>query len=356
MKILGWILFLTLSQAHAQQVIESAPLSISEEGTRKIVERKEGDKESKPIEAPHATEVAAPPRSEALVIPNDDVVNPPAESKAAKAKKKNKAKLISKEASKDGGVKTPENAEVIPAIAPIGETKAVVDGQLKLDGAGAVTPTPAANDGQLKLESTPVAKDGEIKLDDKKVSPQTNEVVAMAIYESVLRRYLQFSFGYLNSDYEKFHQSLDNGSMLTSFRFVGDMNQNFQTGFAIEILTDRSSQKIPDSIRSLQYRLFVDYHAPLFEKGAFVADWIGSMALAVGDYGVRRRYLNAQGQELSVKIKEGTLIGLIPGAGIRFYLVGKSSFDLMVEYHLYFGKPQTYIGGLAFNPRLSFEF
>ena len=357
MKILGWILFLTLSPVYAQQVIESAPLSISEEGTRKIIERTEGDKGSKPIEALHATEVAAPPRSEALIIPNDDVVNPPAESKTAKAKKKNKAKLISKEASKDGGVKAPETQEVIPPIAPISETKAVVDGQLKLDGASAAaTATPATNDGQLKLDSAPVVKDGEIKLDDKKTATLTNEVVAMAIYESVLRRYLQFSFGYLNSDYEKFHPSLDNGSMLTSFRFVGDMDQNFQTGFAVEILTDRSSQKIPDSIRSLQYRLFVDYHAPLFEKGAFSTDWIGSMALAVGDYGVRRRYLNTQGQELSVKIKEGTLVGLIPGAGIRFYLVGKSSFDLMVEYHLYFGKPQTYIGGLAFNPRLSFEF
>lgn len=351
MKLLGWFLLLSLSQAHAQQVIESAPLSITEEGTRKIIERADGDKDAKPAEIPHDVEVVAPPAAEALVIPNDDVVNPPVEKKTAKSKKK--SKLISKEANKDAA-KTVEPSEAIPAIAPIESAPVVkkdapanpIDGQLKL-GPSTETPPTAA----------PVVKDGEIRLDDNKKAPTfENDVIAIAIYDNTLRRYLQFSFGYLNSNYEKFHPSLDNGSMLTSFRFVGDMTTKIQTGFAVEIISDRSNQNIPDVIRALQYRLFADYHEPLFQKGAVKTDWIGSMAFSIGDYGVRRRYLNSQGQELSTKIKEGTLVGLIPGAGIRIYLVGKSSFDLMVEYHLYFGKTQTYIGGLAFNPRLSFEF
>lgn len=352
MKFLGWILFLSLTSAHAQQVIESAPLSIQEDGTRKIIERADGDKEAKPLEAPAHVEVVAPPAAEALVIPNDDVVNPPADTKTAKSKKKNKAKVISKEANKDGGAKISEAAENLPVIAPITETAIKpqatnpADGQLKLDSAPAgATSAPVA------------AKDGGLKLDDSKQAPvYENDVIAIAIYDATLRRYLQFSFGYLNSNYEKFHKSLDNGSMLTSFRFVGDLTTKVQTGFAVEIISDRSSQNIPDNIRSLQYRLFADYHAPLYQYRTVRTDWIGSLAFSIGDYGVRRRYLNNQGQELSVKIKEGTLIGLIPAAGIRFYLVGKSSLDLMVEYHLYFGKPQTYIGGLAFNPRLSFEF
>ena len=36
MKVLGWILFLSLNSVHAQQVIESAPLSVEDDGARKL--------------------------------------------------------------------------------------------------------------------------------------------------------------------------------------------------------------------------------------------------------------------------------------------------------------------------------
>ncbi len=346
MRFLGLILFLTLTTVHAQQVIESAPLSISEDGTRKIIERTDGDKDAAKAEAiPHGVELVAPPAAQALVIPNDDVVNPAEDKKAAKNAKKEKP-ILKSSITKDESL---SGKETIPAIAPIEAAPASpIDGQLKLDG-----PSPSVE----KKVSSPAPKDGEIKLGDAKEAPTyENDVIAITTYDDTFKRYLQFSFGYLNSDYKKIHPSLSKGSSLTSFRFVGDMTTKIQTGFAVEIISDRSNQNIPDNIRSLQYRLFADYHAPLFQKSGVFADWVGSMAFVIGDYGVRRRYLNPQGQELSVKIKEGTLVGLIPGAGIRFYLVGKSSLDLMVEYHLYFGKPQTYIGGVAFNPRLSFEF
>lgn len=354
MKHLGWILCFALFAAHAQEVIEPAPLSVHDDGTRQIIERPAGEKPA--VVQPTQPEVVH--SAEALVIPNDDVVNP--QGTAQEDKKSSKKKTAKKtEAAKP----------VQPVVAPVGPAPVVVDGQLNLDAPkdapkealkAPVADRPAVNiaDGQLKLEAAS-AKSDEIKIEDKvvviKPEAQKNEVVAIGIYQEKRSRYLQFSMGYMDSDYEAIHKSLDNGSMLTSFKFVGDLNAHIQTGFAVEIVTDKSGQDIPESIRSLQYRLFADYHAPLMQKNVKL-DWVAGLSLALGDYSIKRRYLNTSGQELSVKLKEGTIVGLIPAAGIRFYLAGQNSFDLMAEYHQYFGNPQSHIGGLALSPRLNLEF
>lgn len=288
MKYLGWILYFSLSVVHAQEVIEPAPLSVEDDGARKIIDRQKGETAPKGLPTSEASNQTA----EALVIPNDDVVNPPTKAAAA-----------------------------------------VVDGQLSLEAP--------------KEQKEQKIQQEQLNIEDK--------VVAIAVYQDKRTRYLQFSMGYLDSDYEAINGSLKNGSMITSFKFVGDVNQHFQTGFAVEIVADKSGQEIPESIRSLQYRLFADYHAPIKQNSVRI-DWVTGLSLAIGDYSIKRRYLNTSGQELSVKLKEGTLIGLIPAIGIRFYLAGQSSFDLMAEYHQYFGNPQSHIGGLAFAPRFNLEF
>lgn len=342
MKILGWILFLSLStQAFAQGVvIEPPPLSVEDDGARKIIDRKEG--ETAPAVNPK--DIIAPPPAEALVIPNDDVINPPEETKKEAAKKTAKASKTTPKAEAK-----PVAIEVIPAITPIAEKPAPaanpIDGQLKLDGPAA----PKKKLSEIEIQSTVVTSEAD-------QAPTNIDIVAIGYVKNPLQKYIQFSFGYMNSRYEKIHPSLDNGSTMTSFRFVADMTQKWQSGFAIELLADTSGQTVPDNIRVVQYRLFVDHHAPLFYRGALKLDWVGGLSFSAGDFGIRRRYLNGLGQEVSVKLKDGIIVGLIPAAGLRIYLIGQNSFDLMVEYHQYFGNPQKYIGGLAVSPRLSFEF
>lgn len=344
MKFLGWILFFSLStHAYAQVVIEPPPLSVEDDGARKIIDRKEGDT----APAVNPKDIIAPPPAEALSVPNDDVINPPEGIKKEAPKKTAKA---SKSAPKVE-VK-PVAVEVIPAIAPIAEKsvpKNPVDGQLKLDGPAAPTPVSQNKSVEIQIQNTVVVPSAE-------QAPTNIDIVAIGYIENPLKKYLQFSFGYMNSRYEKIHSSLDNGSTMTSFRFVSDVTQKWQTGFAIEILADTSGQTTPDNIRVVQYRLFADRHAPLFYRGALKLDWVGGLSFSVGDFGIRRRYLNTMGQEVSVKLKDGIIVGLIPAVGLRIYLIGQNSFDLMVEYHQYFGNPQKYIGGLAISPRLSFEF
>lgn len=339
MKFLGWILFLAInSQAFAQGVvIEPAPLSVEDNGTRKIIDRKEGETPTPVAENPK--DVVAPPAAEALVIPNDDVINPPEGTKKESPKKTAKA-------APKAEVK-PLAVEVIPTVTPVAEKSAApvnpIDGQLKLDGPAA----PKKKLVEVEIQNTVVVQDQ---------TPTNIDIVAIGYVENPLKKYLQFSFGYINSRYEKIHPSLDNGSTMTSFKFVADMTPKWQSGFAVEILSDTSGQTVPDNIRVVQYRLFADHHAPLFYRGALKLDWVGGLSFSIGDFGIRRRYLNGLGQEVSVKLKDGMVVGLIPAAGLRIYLIGQNSLDLMVEYHQYFGNPQKYIGGLAVSPRLSFVF
>lgn len=215
-----------------------------------------------------------------------------------------------------------------------------------------------------EMQDAPV--DGQLRLDEKKAGDtktETEVVVAPRAVEEtkliepprfyLLEKYLQFSFGYLNSKWEKADPSLENGSTLTDFRVVSDMNQHSQFGFAIEMIHDTSREPIPENIRALQYKLFIDHHRSLF---ADKLDWMVGLALSIGDYSIRKLELGGSGEEVYTKIKSGTMYGVIPSAGLRFYLGGRNSIDVGVEYHQYLSKPQTYVGGFAFVPRFSFVF
>lgn len=218
-------------------------------------------------------------------------------------------------------------------------------------------------DGQLKLiekhDSKPVAESaplGQDTAEDKRAETKAEIVVPPRILPThyyPYEKYIQFSFGYLNSKWEKVDSSLDNGSTLTDFRVVSDMNLHGQFGFAIELIHDTSNESIPENIRALQYKLFIDHHRPLF---ADKLDWIVGMALSIGDYSIRKLGLNDSGEEVYTKLKSGTIYGAIPSTGLRFYLGERNSIDIGLEYHFYLSKPQTYIGGLAFVPRFSFVF
>ncbi len=224
-----------------------------------------------------------------------------------------------------------------------------------------VSTLPASHtiDGQLKLEENTVDAPKELVKTDieiKEVSPKNLEekieIINVFFHH---KRYLQFSFGFLDSRYDKIDSTLDNGSSLSSLRFVGDYNRNYQFGIGAEVISDTSGQKIPDNIRALQYRLFVDRHRSVSFFNDHI-EWLSGLSLSMGDYGIKKRYINGLGQEVSQKLHEGLLFGLIPATGIRIYLGETGSLDLLVEYHLYFGKPQTYLGGFAFSPRVNLDF
>lgn len=247
---------------------------------------------------------------------------------------------------------SPEAGREIMQDAPVGTLVPAkidpVDGQLKLgeqksvDTKEEMQEVPAASSvaPRAAAETTEAQKATEVVLiEPTRFYPQA--------------QYLQFSFGYLNSHWKKIDHSLDNGSTLTDFRVVSDMNQHNQFGFAIELIHDTSKESIPENIRALQYKLFIDHHRPLFVDKL---DWMVGLALSIGDFSIRKLSQGASGEEVYTKLKTGTMYGVIPSAGLRFYLGGRNSIDVGVEYHQYLSKPQSFIGGFAFVPRFSFVF
>ncbi len=244
-----------------------------------------------------------------------------------------------------------DGRQIIKDNAPVGSlvSKKVeinpVDGQLKLeDKKPESKPTPSAVEVKSSVMKEVPTKEVSNKEEATNVSPTLSHS---------LEKYLQFSFGYLNSKWEKAEPSLDNGSTLTDFRVVSDMNEHNQFGFAIEMIHDTTQEAIPENIRALQYKLFIDHHRAIFTDKL---DWMAGLAVSLGDYSIRMLQLNGLGQSVYTKIKSGTLFGVIPSVGVRFYLVDRNSIDISVEYHHYFCKPQQYIGGLALVPRFSFVF
>ncbi len=226
---------------------------------------------------------------------------------------------------------------------------------------------PQPIDGQLKLEepaNSVASPEVEKKLEEKAADVTQKEVEivvekksAYVYVEEAKRRrvYIQIGFGYVNSQFEKVYYALDNGMTINSLKFVRDLSDHIQTGFGVEFYSDTSGEKLPDNIRSIQYRLSVDYHRELLKK-VVKLDAIGGLSMTIGDYGLRRRYINGLGQEVSVKISEGTLIGIIPGLGLRAHFFEANSLDLLAEYHQYLGNPQKYYGGLGGMMRLNFGF
>lgn len=242
----------------------------------------------------------------------------------------------------------PEAGREIVQDAPVGSLVPAkidpVDGQLKL--------------GEQKSEDNDLStgsSDSKSETTDVSIAPRPSEEIK--VVESTkyypFQKYLQFSFGYLGSKWNRVDPTLSNGSTLTDFRVVSDMSQHNQFGFAVEVIQDKSKEAIPENIRALQYKLFMDYHRTVFTDKL---DWLLGLAFSIGDFSIHKLSQTSSGQEAYTKIKSGTIYGAIASAGLRFYLDGRNSIDISVEYHQYFSKPQSYIGGFAFVPRFSFAF
>lgn len=272
-----------------------------------------------------------------------DVIEPAPLSIEDDGARKIKTRIKGEPADISISTTTAENAPefIVPKVEPIEELAPVPT------SVGAKVKN--SIDGQLKF-----AESMSHGVPPEEISSSEDVIIPSDV---ILNKYIQLSFGYVNSRYEKFHSALDNGSTFRFLKYVQDFNQNIQSGVGIGTLTDTSEQESPDNVRIFQLRVFAEYHSLLYQnQNKIKVDWVGGLHLSSGQYTIRRHFKDASGQEFSERLKKGRAIGIIPTAGLRFYLYGKNSIDLMAEYHQYIGKYPSYIGGLAISPRLNFEF
>ena len=181
-----------------------------------------------------------------------------------------------------------------------------------------------ALDNQKRIEKVVIIHDNEV---DREV-------------DADLHKYFQVSYAKINSNWKKFDPTFKKESSTTEFKILADMTERAQVGFAVSMIHQKGVEDNPGNIRALYYQLFTDYHRSIYRDRL---DWIIGLGLAIGDYNIPN-------------VKSGSLLGAIPSAGVRFYLFGQNSLDIVTQYHAYFSRPARYMGGFAVAPRFSFVF
>ncbi len=297
MKKLGWLLLVLSFPIMGQDVVINPPLSIEPEAGR-IMSESAAD-----------TPVTTEPKTKS-------------ESKKERKKDKEKVEIKKEEIKKEDAKKEDAKKE-----------------ELKKD--------------QLKKEvDYDYATDSDKPTHKDQKNHEYVKIVEIETNNSSLEKYIQFSYGSLASKWNKIDSTLSNGSNTTEFKLVADMSEHNQFGFSIEMINQKNGEVAPANLRALEYKLFMEHHHALFTNRL---DWLAGFGLSVGDFNVTTKTV-VNGQDTYTKIKSGTILGFIPNTGFRFYLVGRNSLDITVEYHYYFAKPQRYIGGFALAPRFSFVF
>lgn len=163
------------------------------------------------------------------------------------------------------------------------------------------------------------------------------------------KKYFQLSYGYLTSNYSQFDSSLKNGSIISSLRFMVDVNKELQFGVGIETIQNKNSDAFLEDLTALQYQLCWDWVKPF--KNSTWAGIYGFM-IGLGDYSIRKKVI-LNGIEYKETLDSGSLVGVIPNFGVRYYFSTSTSLDLLGAYDGYIGPRQKYLGGFSSSLRLS---
>jgi hypothetical protein len=293
MKILGLLIFVISFKLSAQTIIENAPLSVETEPGRQMVRGSEAT-----IPMSSSTSQSTSSNSSSSNSGSSVVVEKKSKKKKSEVVKEEKIEELKKEDGKRSEIKK------------------------EVDSDYATEADKPAIQNQKRVEKVVIIHDNEMDVDQD------------------LHKYFQVSYAMINSNWKKFDPAFKKESSSTEYKILADMTEHVQFGLSMTLIHQKGVEDNPGNIRALYYKLFTDYHRSIFRDRL---DWIAGLALAVGDYNIPN-------------VKSGSLIGGIPSVGIRFYLFGQNSLDVVTEYHAYFSRPARYMGGFALAPRFSFVF
>jgi hypothetical protein len=293
MKILGLLIFVVSLKLSAQTIIENAPLSVETEPGRQMVRGSDTTTTIPLSNSTSTTTTSTPVVTEKI-------------EKVEKKSKKKKNEVVKEEKVEEAKKDDSKRSEI----------------KKEVDNDYATEADKPAIQNQKKVEKVVIIHDREIDQDLD------------------LHKYFQISYATINSNWKKFDPAFKKGSSTTEFKLLADMTEHSQVGLSVSMIHQKGVEDNPGNIRALYYTLFTDYHRSIFRDRL---DWVAGLALAVGDYNIPN-------------VKSGSLLGAIPSLGIRFYLFGQNSLDMVTEYHAYFSRPARYMGGFAAAPRFNFAF
>lgn len=165
------------------------------------------------------------------------------------------------------------------------------------------------------------------------------------------KTWVQVYFGYLDSGWNTVSNRLKNGSDMTGLRVSKEFLDGWESGLALEFLSERKNKSALESLRVFHSKIFVDYTHSLTDNRRFGVIFGG--ALSYGDYRVKRVIAEAGRNITYENLGDGSLVGLTPSLGLRYRASKFFHLDGVVERPVFFGSVQKNIGGLGYLARFS---
>lgn len=190
----------------------------------------------------------------------------------------------------------------------------------------------------------------EIHISEKPlVEPGSNEEIYLRVLTS--KTWVQVYFGYLDSGWNTVSNRLKNGSDVTGLRISKEFFDGWESGVALEFISERKNKSSLESMRVFHSKIFVDYTYSLTDNRRW--GLIAGGALSFGDYRIKRVIAEAGRNITYENLGDGSLLGLTPSLGMRYRASKFFHLDGVFERPVFFGSTQKNIGGLSYLARFS---
>lgn len=164
-------------------------------------------------------------------------------------------------------------------------------------------------------------------------------------------RYLLARFGLVASSWSSLSTELDNGSTVLGFGVYQVFSDRVGASIALEFSHPMKGSIVPEENRFLNFKIEGDYVYPISTK----LKAVGSMALSLTDYNIRRKIQTTESTETYRRFGDGFAFGLVPGLGLRANVSQNVFIDGKVIYPFYFSSPQKYYNGVGGQFTLHFS-
>lgn len=164
------------------------------------------------------------------------------------------------------------------------------------------------------------------------------------------RRWFRLNLGRVWSSWSDIAPELKDGSLLTGFRVVQPIEETgFSVALGIDFLHGSGDSFNAESIRSTHVVLENEYERAFAEHFSFVA----GLSLEYADTNIRKVIANNQSEVTYRKYGASSTFGVVPAFGLRARPSESVHIDLVPGYAFYFSSPADKMGGLSVRLRFN---
>lgn len=161
-----------------------------------------------------------------------------------------------------------------------------------------------------------------------------------------------FALTFADTGYDNLDKDIERGAFRSQFALKRMLNAKESIGVSLgfyhpgdkDLVVENTTMSVVRA--TYQREHFLNQKLYLF----------GGAGVNFADFNIRRTVYENENLITYKKILSGFAIGLSPEIGIRYTFDKEISFDLMIDYSLYFGEEKSNLGGFGLGSQLNFAF